>query len=287
MKTGLLILFTCISNYFFGATWIDIFDTYRNVLASESILPNQQRAFASAQAPTIVDSRIKEIPISENGEELIDLRLMTCQRIFMMDDPSIPFEGPTFHSGLPQASKMRMGVFKKLLAMIVELDRLAHYFGYEPGQIDIKVFEGLRDLKTQKKLFEKKVEEILQITPHLSLEMAEREASKWVSPYKNNVPVHSTGAAVDIRLWDNRTSGFLDMGAFGVIWGKNENAPTFSENLIDRQKQNRFYCFVSAERAGLTNYAYEYWHFSSGDRYDAYWKKNDPSERKAFYGPAQ
>lgn len=42
----------------------------------------------------------------------------------------------------------------------------------------------------------------------ISREEAESEASKWVSPYKNNVPVHSTGAAIDIRLWDNVQAPF-------------------------------------------------------------------------------
>ena len=77
------------------------------------------------------------------------------------------------------------------------------------------------------------------------------------------------------------------MGDFGVIWGKNENGPTFSEHITDKQKLHRLYCLVAAEKAGLTNYVYEFWHFSSGDRYDAYWKKLNPNERKALYGPVQ
>lgn len=116
--------------------------------------------------------------------------------------------------------------------------------------------------------------------------MAEQETAKWVSPYKNNVPVHSTGAAVDIGLWDNKMEDFLDMGTFGAIWGKNNNAPTFSENTTDNQKRNRLYCLVAAETVGLTNYLYEFWHFSSGDRYEAYWNK-DLNEKRAIYGSIQ
>lgn len=63
------------------------------------------------------------------------------------------------------------------------------------------------------------------------------------------------------------------------------NAPTFSEHITDKDKRNRFYCLAAAERARLTNYVYEY--FSSGDRYDAYWKNQNPNDRKAFYGPIQ
>lgn len=205
----------------------------------------------------------------------------------MLPDPTTPFEAARFNSGLANASKMRMGVFTKLKLMLTALDELAPSFGYAAAQIEIMVFEGLRDLETQKMLFEKKMAEILSSKPDLTVEMAEQETSKWVSPYKNNVPVHSTGGAIDIRLWDSKTEMFLDMGTFGVIWGPNDNAPTFSENITDVQKQNRLYCLIAAEKAGLTNYVYEFWHFSSGDRYDVYWKKQKQCDTIAIYGPIQ
>ncbi|MBJ7449842.1 MAG: D-alanyl-D-alanine carboxypeptidase family protein, partial [Parachlamydiales bacterium] len=159
----------------------------------------------------------------------------------------------------------------------------ANDFGYEHGQVDILVFEGMRDLGTQKMLFEKKLDEILLLNPDLSFEMAEEETAKWISPVKNNTPVHSTGAAVDIRLWDNKNSCFLNLGPFGVIWGDSQLASTFSENITDSQKNNRLYCLIAAEKAGLTNYVYEWWHFSFGDRYDVYWKNQNGQENIALY----
>lgn len=275
------------ANPCFGTTWNEIIDDYETVIPRKSILQEQFKAFSLGQAPVIADPRIKEIPIHENGEESVDLRVVVNERIQMLPDPSTPFEAACFNSGLPNASKMRASVFIKLQEMLKALDELATSFGYEPGQIEIKIFEGLRDLKTQKMLFDKKMDEILKSNPGLTVEMAEQETSQWVSPYKNNVPVHSTGAAVDICLWDNKKQTLLDMGTFGVIWGNNTNAPSFSENILDDQKRNRLYCLVSAERAGLTNYLYEFWHFSSGDRYDAYWKRQEQGETTAIYGPIQ
>lgn len=286
MKKEIFFSLAFFANQCFGMTWSEIIDQYETVLPKESIVHEQYKAFVLSQAPTIADPRIKEIPIQENGEELVDLRLVGCERIQMLPEPTFPFEAACFNSGLPNASKMRVSIFTRLQKMLGALDELAISFGYESGQIDIKVFEGLRDLGTQKMLFEKKLEEILLSNPDLTLELAEQETSKWVSPFKNNVPVHSTGAAIDICLWDNKKENFVDMGTFGVIWGNNTNAPTFSENIIDSQKRNRIYCLVAAERAGLTNYLYEFWHFSSGDRYDAYWKNQGP-EKMALYGPIQ
>jgi D-alanyl-D-alanine dipeptidase len=199
----------------------------------------------------------------------------------MLPTPNLPFEQPFLNSGLPSASKMRVGLYRKLQTMIASLDTLSQAFGYEPGQICIRVFEGLRDLSTQNMLFQKKLEEILVKNPHFAMEEAERETAKWVSPVKNNVPVHSTGGAVDIRLWDDHRGEFLDMGIFGVIWGANETGPTFSENISDEQKKNRLYCLLAAEQAGLTNYSYEFWHFSSKDRYAIYWTKES---EHASYG---
>ncbi|HSX37899.1 MAG TPA: M15 family metallopeptidase [Chlamydiales bacterium] len=268
----------------FAMNWNEVLENHQVRIADNSIISKQYDAFSKANAPAIVDPRIKEIPILENHEELVDLRLLSMERISMMSQPNKPFEGPTFNSGLPNASKMRASVFLKLQKMIDELDEIAVDFGYEPGQVDILVFEGLRDLNVQKMLFEKKLEEVLLLNPDMSLEMAERETAKWVSPVKNNTPVHSTGAAVDIRLWNNRNNRFLDLGPFGVIWGDSQLAPTFSAGITDTQKNNRLYCLIAAERAGLTNYVYEWWHFSFGDRYDIYWKDQKSQEKVALYG---
>jgi zinc D-Ala-D-Ala dipeptidase len=286
MIRGLICLIGLQANVF-AMNWNNVLESRNELFSNKSIVVKQYEAVGKSEAPTIVDPRIKEIPICENHEELIDLRLLNLKRISMMPQPKSPFEGPVFNSGLPNASKMRASVFRKLQDMIDQLDKLAIDFGYESGQIDILVFEGLRDLGTQKMLFDNKLKEILLLNPDMSFEMAEKETAKWVSPVKNNTPVHSTGAAVDIRLWDNKNSRFLDLGPFGVIWGDSQLAPTFSEGITDTQKNNRLYCLLAAERTGLTNYVYEWWHFSFGDKYDVYWKDQNDQERIALYGSVQ
>lgn len=69
--------------------------------------------------------------------------------------------------------------------------------------------------------------------------------------------------------------------------GNSQLAPTFSEGITDTQKHNRLYCLIAAERADLTNYVYEWWHFSFGDRYDVYWKDQHGQEKVALYGSVQ
>ena len=213
--------------------------------------------------PHIADDVIKEIPIIECDESFCDIRSIENPRITMLNEPASPFQ---------EASLMRVSVFRCLEEMVENLDALAPGFGYTPGKVSIRVYEGLRSLDTQKALFEKKVAEY----PELSREEAELEASKWISPVKDNIPVHVTGAAVDLRLYDEEKGEFLDMGIFGTIWGPNEEAPTFYPHLTEAQKQNRLYCHKAATLAGLVNYPYEFWHYSYGDRYWAFTLGKEP-----------
>lgn len=234
--------------------------------------------------PKIAHPIIKSIPITESNEPLIDIIEAKHPRIKMLPQPKIPFESPDHHSGFECASKVRLSVFNQLKKMLSQLDKLAPHFGYKSGQLTIKVFEGLRDLNVQEQLFNEQQEKIRKANPRMSDEDVFQEASKWVSPVVNNVPAHSTGAAVDIRLWDNFTHQFLDMGPFGVIWTLNSSAPTFSEGLTETQMKNRVLMLTAASQAGFINYTYEWWHYSSGDRYASYWQEAVPEKRHARFG---
>lgn len=248
-----------------------------------ALLQSQYESFNNNQAPKSADPAIKNIPIFESNEPLIDINGNNCSRIKMLPMPEAPFASPDCNSGFAAASKIRKTVYAKLLMMVDNLDALAAEFGYKPGQISMMVFEGLRSITTQATLFNNKTQEIRQANPTMSDDEVFKETSKWVSPVVNNVPFHTTGGAIDIRLWDNERNQFIDLGPFGAIWGKNPSAPTFSADATDEQKNNRLYLLIAAAEAGLVNYVYEYWHFSSGDRYASYWL-DEQTDRQAIYG---
>jgi zinc D-Ala-D-Ala dipeptidase len=292
MKKLIMCIFIISSHHYVSSkSWQHIMLGNRLLLDNTcfNIIHNQYKLFRAQISPTIVHQSIKSIPIVDNNEPLVDIRNMPNKRITMLPNSpeNKPFHDAVYNSGLPAASKMRKELYHRLEHMIIYLDELAHAFGYKPGEISIMVFEGLRDLQTQKNLFQNKLEEIKRTHPELSNTDAEIETAKWVSPTKNNIPVHSTGAAVDIRLWSSVTESFIDLGKFGVIWGENKNAPTFAEDITDAQKLNRLYVLMAAAKAGLVNYAYEFWHFSYGDRYAAYWQVKDVSQRVARYGAVE
>ncbi len=245
-----------------------------------SLLENQRQAFVEGKLPKIADAVIKSVPIEESGEKIVDIRTLPTPRIAMMPDPKTPSGPPDCNAGSPESSMVRGTVYKKLEAMVDELDKLAPTFGFQKGQVAIRVYEGLRSLETQREVFDDKVREIQAAHPEFTHETCIEEASKWVSPVKNNVPAHSTGAAIDIRLYDLHTNTYIDMGKFGVIWGENPHAPTFSEGLTPEQRHHRTFLLMAAASVGLVNYPFEWWHFSTGDRYAAYWLKH----QKAVYG---
>jgi len=266
-------------------SWQECIANKRTIMgeAAYQLIMAQHDAFKNNRAPKIADPCIKNIPIIESHEAMVDIRSYHHPRIIMLPDPAKPFASPDHNSGFAAASKVRATVYTHLNTVIEKLDMLAPAFGYEPGQITIKVFEGLRSLQTQAMLFDNKAQEIRQANPSMTEDEIFNETAKWVAPIRNNVPVHSTGGAIDMRLWDTHVNQFLDMGPFGAIWGKNTTAPTFSEDLTDLQKNNRLLLLIAVAQAGLVNYAYEFWHFSSGDRYASFWLEDDAAQRKALY----
>lgn len=256
-----------------GTMWPDALAEHKHLMdnTTYTLLIQQQKTFAQGTAPAIADQRVKQIPIVENHEPLVDLQIIKNPRIRVMDGEELQKAHTSPEDIDPRAEKysyMRQGVYDALVRMVAILDELAPYFGYEPGELEIHLFEGLRDIATQKVLFDTLQAQLHKQHPEMTAEEAEAETSKWVSPYKNNVPVHSTGAAIDIHMWSNKKQNYCDMGRFNK---SGPHAPTFSNTISHEQQLNRLLMLIAATRAGLTNYVFEFWHFSHGDRYASYW----------------
>ena len=248
-------------------TWQDLFAKYQRIIGDRSLLKAQHDAFRNSRCANIADPAVRGRYTPIQNDSWVDLTELSCERLRMMPSPTEPLASPDCNSGFPYASKMRPQLYASLRNMTNHLDDLSATFGFSKQDISIRIFEAFRDLKTQEMLFNEQVSRILSDQPDMSLEEAESHASRWVSPVKDNVPVHSTGLAVDLRLWNNRKDQFLDLGSFGVIWTTNKVAPTFCEEITLEQKLNRLFCLIAAERAGLTNYPFEFWHFSIDDAY--------------------
>lgn len=199
----------------------------------------------------IAHQSVKDIPLTESGDELIDLLTIDNPRL----RPLATFH-PQYANSYEGYSKIRKGVYERLLAM---LDTL-------PDDVGIAYFEGFRTLAKQKEYFDAKFQEVLQTIP--DKEIAYKETCRHISPFIDNIPTHTTGAAIDITLFrtkDNE-SELLDMGKFDVIFGPNDQQDTFSQNTTMLQRQNRLLLLEAAAKSGLVNYGFEWWHYSYGDK---------------------
>ena len=96
-------------------------------------------------------------------------------------------------------------------------------------------------------------------------------------------PTANAAGAVDLKLWNQETGAYVDLGPYDVTEGPNPTAPTFAEDTSEDQKKNRLFLLISAAQSGLVNYPYEFWHYSSGDRSAEYCLVNDPVKRVAIY----
>ena len=269
------------------SNWQELLETYRPCMSTETymLLARQENDFRTGKAPIVAHPTVKSMEIKECGESVIDVRNTNHSRVKTMEGEEL-IKAYGCKENVEERSEgyaiLRKTVFAKLARMVEELDRLAPEFGYEAGELEIRLFEGLRDLATQKKLFDMVMSNISQKNPGMTQEEAHLETSKWVSPYVNNVPTHSTGAAIDIHLWSNKTNTFCDMGPYNTSGSK---SPTFSNDpeLTEQQKKNRLLFVIAATEAGLTNYVYEFWHYSYGDRYASYWREEQENKRVAIY----
>lgn len=213
------------------------------------------------------DPRIIRIPIIENQEPLIDLKDQT--EIAYGPSPEIP-ENLDY-------TKVRLTVYNKLK----EAQKLL------PHGLRFCIYECYRSLNTQKMLFEKHYQQLLNAHPEWNHERCFEETTKLVAPVINrdgsiNIPPHSTGGALDIYLIDGKGAP-IDMGICVKDWLSDitgELSATNSTKISLQAKMYRKIMCQALESVGFVNYPTEYWHWSFGDRYWAYLQNLD----HALYG---
>ncbi|MCC2647123.1 MAG: hypothetical protein K0R02_1188 [Rickettsiaceae bacterium] len=132
------------------ATWDEQIKNYADLMDAKTynIITAQYNSSRTGLIIKIADEQIKNIPIKESGEAIIDVNFINNSRIKMLPIPKKPFQSPEYSSGFNTASNIRLNIYTKLEKMIEICDVIAPRFGFKPGQISIKIFEGLRDLAT-------------------------------------------------------------------------------------------------------------------------------------------
>jgi D-alanyl-D-alanine dipeptidase len=89
---------------------------------------------------------------------------------------------------------------------------------------------------------------------------------EFVADADNFIPPHSTGAAVDLYIFNTETNQPLDMGS--PINYPDDKSWTYNfKDLADVQMQNRLFLTKFMIEHGFANLASEWWHYSYGDQY--------------------
>ncbi len=215
------------------------------------------------QSPTqqtiilIADPRILAIEVRENNDPMVDLREQS--QIKIGPSPEIPNNNDYF--------KMRKTVFDKLLEAQNRLEKGIYFC----------LYEGYRSIALQTQLYNNRYKIIQSHHPDWTADQLFDETTKMVSPVINkdgtkNVPPHSTGAAVDVYLINEKGEA-LDMGIHPADWMDDENdlfSYTASTHISKEAQSNRAKMSKVLSAVGFVNYPTEYWHWSYGDRYWAY-----------------
>ncbi|KTD44794.1 M15 family metallopeptidase [Legionella parisiensis] len=208
----------------------------------------------------IADPKIVTIPVIDNHEPMIDL--VGLQEISYGPSPEIPNN--------TDYTKMRQSVYEKLKQAQLLL----------PKGLRFCLYESYRSLTLQKSLFDIRYEKVKNKHPGWSPEQIFTETTRMVSPVINqdgspNIPPHSTGAAIDVYLIDEQGEA-IEMGIHPKDWMQDLDGSlslSDSEIITEEAKKNRKIMSHVLEAVGFINYRNEYWHWSYGDRYWAYYKQ--------------
>lgn len=203
---------------------------------------------------SIADKNILDVPIKENNDTLVDLRDFSD----LVIDHRKSKDSESYF-------KLRNLVVKKLL----EAKQ------YLPKGLKFLVVEGYRPRSLQKQYFDEYSKELKDSHPDWDQNLVYKEACKFVAP-PEIIPPHSTGGAVDLTLIDENGKE-LNMGTPlnadpELSKGK---CFTFSDEISEEAKNNRNILIEALSKVGFVNYETEWWHWSYGDRYWAYQKKQD------------
>jgi len=218
----------------------------------------------------ISDPGVIAIPILESNEPLIDLK----------DQSLIPYGPSPEIPNNRDYTKMRRTIYEKLVQAQALL----------PKGVKLCLYEGYRSLSLQRLLFDNRFSKVRGLHPNWSEDQVFDETTRLVSPVMNkdgsqNIPPHSTGAAIDVYLIDEIVET-VDMGIQVKDWMDDEDgslSQTESQIISLDARLYRDIMSTALLAVGFINYPTEYWHWSYGDRYWAY----QMAEEHAIYGSVE
>ena len=173
-------------------------------------------------------------------------------------------------------------VRKEVLDMLIKVKQLL------PEGITLKIWDAYRPLSLQKELFYKYKDKIIKDFNLEELNEFERNdiIKNYVSlPNEDDCypPLHATGGALDVTLFDINRGKDLDMGVIFDEFSERTNSNYYEINDISKSiRDNRRMLYNAMTNAGFTNLPSEIWHYDYGNRAWAFYN-NKPSIYKGIF----
>jgi len=200
----------------------------------------------------IGDKKIKEIPVHDCGESIVDLSKSFPQLHFDWDRLYVQKKSSSISLG-------RHSIGEKL----VQAQNLL------PKGYRLLIKECHRPMLVQKEFWDGYFSYLKSKFPTWADQEIYDECSKLNAPLE--VAPHTTGGAVDLTLNDESGNAH-DLGTkFNAEPLETENATfTIATNISDEARKNRQLLMSVMSKAGFVNYPTEWWHWSYGDKYWAF-----------------
>lgn len=192
----------------------------------------------------MADSRVTGIPVSDNGEDLADVRAHGLRVSSYRADDAGDF------------AQVRAGLAA----------RLRHAAEALPRGVHLLLVEGYRPPVLQRRYFGEYLDSLRAASPGSDEEELRMLASRYVSPPA--VAPHSAGAAIDLTLCDGDGTE-LDLGTPVNATPEQSAGACYTQHpsVTGQARRNRDTLAGALRAAGLVNYPTEWWHWSYGDRY--------------------
>ena len=226
------------------------------------------------------------IPILDCGEPLVPI---PHERFVFFTPPPYTALGAPYGGASPWT--LRKGLLDGLNAAQDRLDKL------KPGW-KIMIFDGYRPNAVQAFMVEREFAleahaaglDPLNLTDEDREKLGEKVFRLWGVPSENPAtpPPHSTGGAIDCTLADE-TGKEIDMGS-PIDENSDRSNPDYFADARDEKGRaahaNRILLHTIFQAEGFTRHHTEWWHFSRGDQYWAWQKREDGGEASvtAIYG---
>ena len=190
------------------------------------------------------DQRVIAIPVSDNGEDLTDVRDHGLRVSTLLADEAGDF------------AHVRAGLAARLRRAASEL----------PGGVHLLFIEGYRPPELQRRYFDSYRRSLREASPGSDEERLWMLTSRYVSPPE--IAPHSAGAAIDLTLCaDDGTE--LDLGTPVNATPEESVGACYTHypSVRGEARHNRTVLAEALRAAGFVNYPTEWWHWSYGDRY--------------------